>query len=315
MKFMELCKLSKGEAMKWIAFAKVRDLKEVLKGEGIRVSKMRKIEMVDMLCRMMDNIDSSSIVIDIDTEIDKKITTAKQMNEMFSALFNYPKKDDAELTANEIEGMQKSLQYNAKEIDKIIKHKKELDAINELLKDSNIRVKSEYFVEKNGSISEYTYICGGDNYFDISYLNLEVRDFIWLDKGIIPTWLDMETLDELNLKSDAIYYSYDSEFYELNPMVEDIVNFDCSSDEIERQLLEKYNPKFGGDNYEYVNIKFDDLKNVEISMSTDSLLDMLNGEVNIYRYRISYEKLVAQKSKYESGVRYIDVAYKAVLDE
>lgn len=315
MKFMELAKMTKGEAMKWIATAKVKDLKEVLKGEGIRVSKKRKSELIDELCEMVDNVDSAKVVIDIDEDIDKRIITARQMNEIFSGLFNYPKKDDTKLIDDEINGMQKSLQYNAKEIDKIIKHKKEIDAINELLKDSNIRVKSEYFVEKNGSVSEYTYICGGDTYFDVSYLNLEVGDFVWLDKGISPNWLDKESIDELNLKSDVIYYSYDSEFYELNPFAEDIVNFDCSSDEIERQILEKYTPKFGGDNYEYVNIKFDDLKNVEISMSTDSLLDMLNGEVNIDRYRISYEKLVGQKSKYESGVRYIDVAYKDMLDE
>ena len=315
MKFMELAKMSKGEAMRWIATAKVRDLKEVLKSEGVRVSKKRKSELIDELCEMVNNVDSPKVVIDIDEDIDKRIITARQMNEMFSGLFNYPKKDDTKLTDDEINGMQKSLQYNAKEIDRIIEHKKELDAINELLKDSNIRVKSEYFVEKNGSISEFTYLCGGDTYFDISYLNLEAQDFIWLDKKIIPTWLNMESIDELNLKSDVIYYSYDSEFYELNPFAEDIVNFDCSSDEIERQLLEKFEPKFGGDNYEYVNIKFDGLKNVEISMSTDSLLDILNGEINIYRYRISYEKLVAQKSKFEDGIRYIDVVYKGMLDE
>lgn len=315
MKFMELAKMSKGEAMRWIATAKVRDLKEVLKAEGVRVSKKRKSELLDLLCKMIDNVDSSKIVIDIDEDIDKRITTARQMNEMFSGLFNYPKKDDVKLIDDEIEGIQKSLQYNVKEIDKIVEHKKSIDEINnEILKDTTVELRAEYFINKKGEVNEYIYMVGGQTYVNCSYYNIQKDDFLWIEKGIIPSWFDLDAEGDDEIKDNMLYYYYDDSYIAIDPYAEDIIDFDCCSNEIEKRLMDKFGFKL-----EFVTNDFCDvyIKNTDIvfSIDVDKIIDGINGEVNIDRYKITYEKLVGQKNKFENGVRYINATYKDALDE
>lgn len=315
MKFVELINMTKGEAMRWIATAKVKDLKEVLKTEGVRVSKKRKSELLDLLCKMIDNVDSNKIVIDIDEDIDKRITNARQMNEMFSGLFNYPKKDDAKLIDDEIEGVQKSLQYNVKEIDKIVEHKKSIDEINnEILNDTSVELRAEYFINKKGEVNEYIYLCGGETYINCSYYNIQKDDFLWIERGVIPSWFDLDAEGDDDIKDNMLYYYYDDNFISINPYASDIIDFDCTSDEIEKRLMDKFGFKLEWVTNDICDVYIKDT-DIVFSIDIDSIVDGINGEVNINRYRISYEKLVEQRSKYESGVRYIEVVYKDALDE
>ena len=316
MKFVELINMTKGEFGIFMATVKVKTLREILKSEGVRgTSKMKKAELVNEIHLMIDNVDSNKIVIDIDEDIDKRITSARQMNEMFSVLFNYPKKDDVKLIDDEIEGVQKSLQYNMKEIDKIVEHKKSIDEINnEILKDTSVELRAEYFINKKGEVNEYIYLCGGETYINCSYHNIQKDDFLWIEKGIIPSWFDLDAEGDDDIKDNILYYYYDDSYIAINPYTEDIIDFDCTSDEIEKRLMDKFGFKL-----EFVTNDFVDayIKDTDIvfSIDIDSIVDGINGEVNIDRYRISYEKLIEQRSKYESGVRYIDVAYKDALDE
>lgn len=309
MKIKELREMSKKEFGKWIVTADIKELKEVAKDLGYRVSKLKKNEIIELIC---NSIEERTVTYDLESSIEKEVESSASALALVN-IFTQRKLEDWEITEKallKVLNKNKSiLEDNISKLDRIRKNKNDIDMINSKLEDigSTLKLRQEVILYDK-SIKESIYILGG-NTFDSIY--------IWNDNGLdkeicIPA-IDFGQIEWLEEYDNNTLYKFDeSETQEYNLFDKDIINFNKSTRDIMLDLVALPEIRCSQTSCEWFDFNNSDYS-INFYIDTAEFIDSLDSakrgvEVTKRRFELDIDKLL------NNGEINLKKAYNSVVD-
>lgn len=319
MKIKELREMGKREFGRWIVTADIKELKEVAKDLGYKVSKLKKNEIIELIC---NSIEERTVTYDLESSIEKEVKSSASALALVN-IFTQRKLEDWEITEKallKVLNKNKSiLEENISKLDRIRKNKNDIDMINSKLEDigSTLKLRQEVILDDK-SIKESIYILGGKTFNSI---------YIWNDNGLdkeicIPAigFGESEWLEE-EYDNNTLYKFDEGETQEYNLFDKDIINFNKSTGDIMLDLFAlpeircsqtscdwfdfnniDYSINFCIDTAEFIE-SLDSAKRGEqmakrrFELDIDKLLN--NGEINLLK---AYNSVVDMHNEWTYGV-------------
>ncbi|MDU2123444.1 MAG: hypothetical protein E7E64_12995 [Clostridium celatum] len=319
MKIKELREMGKREFGRWIVTADIKELKEVAKDLGYKVSKLKKNEIIELIC---NSIEERTVTYDLESSIEKEVKSSASALALVN-IFTQRKLEDWEITEKallKVLNKNKSiLEENISKLDRIRKNKNDIDMINSKLEDigSTLKLRQEVILDDK-SIKESIYILGGKTFNSI---------YIWNDNGLdkeicIPAigFGEIEWLEE-EYDNNTLYKFDEGETQEYNLFDKDIINFNKSTGDIMLDLVAlpeircsqtscdwfdfnniDYSINFCIDTAEFIE-SLDSAKRGEqmakrrFELDIDKLLN--NGEINLLK---AYNSVVDMHNEWTYGV-------------
>lgn len=310
MKIKELREMSKKEFGKWIAIADIKELKEVAKDLGYRVSKLKKNEIIELIC---NSIEERTITYDLESSIEKEVESSASALALVN-IFTKRKLEEWEITEKallKVLNKNKSiLEDNISKLDRIRKNKNDIDMINSKLEDigSTLKLRQEVILDDK-SIKESIYILGGKTFNSI---------YIWNDNRLdeeicIPaiSFGKIEWLEE-EYDNSTLYKFDEGEIQEYNLFDKDIINFNKSTDNIMLDLVALPEIRCSQTSCDWFDFNNDDytinfcIDTVEFIESLDSAKRGMKAPSR--RFKLDIDKLLT------NGEINLEKAYNSVVD-